>query len=295
MFAPKMAALIAASTMFGMINANCIMANGMKPEAAEAQWPESMCVKQAEGNYHLSYSISGICVPTMNGANAMAGCTDNGGFQLFDWNCKLLGSYDPGDEGNDCGVPYQIDYFPGKPIVIDNVWLDYAKTSYHFKYDGLDYTTKSNGACNNYAKGLSGVGECRVSFAGPGPCTLENVMSSPSAFITHDPTLCTTQDEGNYYVTMETVDPPSISIYDHECRNVAFYRREAAPDYCPGLIKINYFGDDKKILISKLDAKERAFSFDYRDGTYESGFEKTQNDVAAGLGEYASKSSVYAL
>lgn len=294
MFAPKMAALIAASTMFSMINAGCIMANKMEPEDAEAQWPESMCVQQDEGYYHLSYSKRTFCIPIPNGADAMKGCGGGNGFELFDSNCKLLGSYDPGQTDN-CGSPFQIDFFPGKPIVIDRVNLSADSPFYRFNYDGRTYDTKSNGLCNSHPDGLTAVGECRVGFAGPPACTLENVLDSPSGLIFDDPALCTPQDTGNFTVTMETVDPPSISIYDHECRNVAFYRREAAPEYCPWPIKIDYFGEGKHILISKLDAKQKAFAFGYRDHTYENGFEKTQNDVDAGLGEYASKAEIYAL
>jgi hypothetical protein len=225
----------------------------------------------------------------------MAGCAGNGGFELFDWKCKRLGTYDPSDSGNDCGVPYQIDYFPGKPITIKSVWL-LSDMSYTFNYDGRDYSTKSNGLCGTHTEsGVVAVGECRVGFAGPPLCTLENVRSSPSVSITDDPALCTPQNAGNIQVTMETADPPTISIYDSECREVAYFRRETAPDYCPWPIKINYLGEGREISIWKWDANQHIFAFDFKGRTYEGGFEKTRNVVSDGLGEYASKAGVYVL
>lgn len=91
---------------------------------------------------------------------------------------------------------------------------------------------------------------------------------------------------------METADPPTIYIYDSECREAAFFRREIARDYCSWPIKIDYLGEARVILISKWDANQHVFAFDLRGKTYEAGF---MNDVRDGPGEYASKSGVYVM
>lgn len=234
MLASSMAAFLAALMMFSLSSATCIMKNGSTSKTTDGSPPEGVCVRQSEGSYHLSYSKNNVCVPTLkSGPDSMAGCSSGGTFKLFDWNCKQLGDYDPTGD-SDCGVPYQIDYFPGKPITIKSVWLSEFDPSYRFNYDGRDYSTKANGRCGSRTASLelAVIGECRVGFAGPPPCTLENVRSRPSGFITDDPALCTPQEAGNVQVTMETADPPTISFYDSECREVAFFRRETASDFC---------------------------------------------------------------
>ena len=295
MIAPSIAALAAALTMFRQTSATCLLQNQMKPGSESEAVTEGLCVRQAEGNYHLSFSSSSMCMPAL-AAGGMSGCSGSPGWKLFDWNCKMLGEYDPGQD-NDCGAPYEIHYFPGKPINIKHSWQSTYDPSYTFNYDGRDYSTKSNGLCGSRTQdlGLAVVGECRVGFAGPPPCTLKSVRDSPSGFITTDPALCTPQDAGNIQVTMETADPPTISIYDSECREVAFFRRESAPDHCSWPIKIDYLGEGRDITIPKWDANQHIFAFEFRGRTYEASFTKTLNDVRDGLGEYASRSGVYVL
>jgi hypothetical protein len=285
------ATLTMALATLSLTIATCVMPNGWTPKLAQVTWPHSLCVPQAEGNYHLSYSQDGLCLPTFGGST----CNGGKGFALFDWNCKLLGTYSP-TANNNCGAPYEIDYFPDKPITIDNVRFDVADPRYEFNHDGRNYKTDGNGLCNQYfTEGLRVVAECRVGFAGPPPCTLQNILPGPSSFITDDEALCTVQAPGNVQVTMETADPPTVSFYDSECHLVAFFRREQAPEYCPWPIKIDQLGEGKEVYITKWDANQHIFVFDFRDRTYDSNFMKTRNEVDAGLGEYASKSGIYVL
>lgn len=210
MLAPSIAALTAALAVVRLTSATCLLRNQLRPGSEAAL--ESLCVRQAEGNYHLSFSASSMCVPAL-AAGGMNGCAGSRGWKLFDWNCKLLGEYDPGQDNN-CAGPYKIDYFPGKPIDIKQSWKSVDNPSYTFNYDGRDYSTKSNGLCGTRTQdaGLAVITECRVGFAGPPPCVLKSVRDSPSGFITDDPALCTPQDAGNIQVTMETADPPTVSI-----------------------------------------------------------------------------------
>jgi hypothetical protein len=297
MFAPSMATLAAVLATIRLTSATCTIPNGLKPDAPKETWPESVCVAQAEGNYHLSYSSSSLCVPTLSGGSPLAGCSGKDGFKLFDWNCQLLGTYDRLFD-NGCGAPYEIDYFPGKPITIRDVFLDEARPRFTFNYDGRDYKTDGDGFCSQRftEAGLRAVAECRVGFAGPPPCTLQNIRDSPSSSVTtDDEALCTVQAPGNVQVTMETSDPSTVSFYDSECRLTAFFRREHAPEYCPWPIKIDALGEGRQILITKWDANQHVFAFDFRGRTYEGEFMKTKNEVEAGLGEYASKSGIYVL
>jgi hypothetical protein len=296
MLAPSTATLTAALATFSLTSATCLIPNGLEPDALKETWPESVCVPQAEGNYHLSYSSSSLCVPSLSGGASMIGCSGEDGFQLFDWDCQLLGTYDRKFDNN-CGAPYEIDHFPGKLITISNVMLNAADPYYTFNYDGREYKTEGNGLCSNRFTnaGLRAVAECRVGFAGPPPCTLQNIIESPPSLTTDDEALCTVQDAGNVQVTMETTDPPTVALYDSECQLVAFFRREHAPEYCPWPIKIEHLGEGREIYITKWDANQHVFAFDFRGRTYEGDFMKTKNDVDAGLGEYASKSGIYVL
>ncbi|GAB7324267.1 hypothetical protein MBLNU13_g08239t2 [Cladosporium sp. NU13] len=217
MLAPSIATLTAALTLSRLISVTCLLQNQMEPGSESEAVPEGLCVPQAKGNYHLSFSSSRI--------------------------------------------------------------------------------TKSNGLCGSRTQdpGLAIVGESRVGFAGPLPCMLKSVRDSPSGSVTTDPALRTPQNAGNIQYTMETADPPTISIYDSECREVALFRRETAPDYCPWPIKIDYLGEGRDMTIPKWDANQHIFAFEFRGRTYEAGFTKTLNDVRGGLREYASRSGVYVL
>jgi hypothetical protein len=66
-------------------SATCIIHNSLKPDAPKKTWPESVCVPQAEGNYHLSYSSSSLCVLTFSGGSPLAGCSGSDGFGAL-WN-----------------------------------------------------------------------------------------------------------------------------------------------------------------------------------------------------------------
>ncbi|GAB7324268.1 hypothetical protein MBLNU13_g08239t1 [Cladosporium sp. NU13] len=252
----------------------------MEPGSESEAVPEGLCVPQAKGNYHLSFSSSRMCVPAL-AAGGISGCSGGPGWKLFDWNCKML----------------EIHYFPGKPINVKHSWQSTYNSSHTSNYDDCDYSTKSNGLCGSRTQdpGLAIVGESRVGFAGPLPCMLKSVRDSPSGSVTTDPALRTPQNAGNIQYTMETADPPTISIYDSECREVALFRRETAPDYCPWPIKIDYLGEGRDMTIPKWDANQHIFAFEFRGRTYEAGFTKTLNDVRGGLREYASRSGVYVL
>lgn len=288
MLTSTMATFTAAMAVASLTSATCLIPNGLKSG--------SVCVPQAEGNYHLPYPSSSLCVPTFSGGSSLAGCSGSDGFQLFDWNCQLLGTYNSRFD-NGCGAPYEIDYFPSKPITIFNVFLNAAEPRFTFNYDGRDYKIDSDGLCSNRftSAGLRAIAECRVGFAGPPPCTLQNILDSPSSLTTDDEALCTVQAPGNVKVTMETSDPPTVSFYDSECRSVAFFRHEQAPEYCPWPIKIATLGGGRQILVTKWDANQHVFAFDFRGRTYEGELMKTRSEVEAGLGEYASKSGIYVL
>jgi hypothetical protein len=49
---------------------------------------------------------------------------------------------------------------------------------------------------------------------------------------------CTLPNTGSVLVTMETVDPPIISIYNSGCRKETFSRRETASEYCPSSLTV---------------------------------------------------------
>jgi hypothetical protein len=74
-----MATFIAALAMASLTRATCLIPNGLKPDAPKETWPESVCVPQAEGNYHLSYSSSSLCVPSFSGGSPLAGCSGSDG------------------------------------------------------------------------------------------------------------------------------------------------------------------------------------------------------------------------
>lgn len=81
MHAPILAALAAALAMFRLTGATCLLRNQMEPDPEPV--PEAMCVRQAEGNYHLSFRASSMCVPTLD-VGGTSGCAGGTGWKLFD-------------------------------------------------------------------------------------------------------------------------------------------------------------------------------------------------------------------
>jgi hypothetical protein len=55
-----MATFTAALAIASLTSATCLISNGLKPDAPKETWPESVCVPQAEGNYHRSYPSSSL-------------------------------------------------------------------------------------------------------------------------------------------------------------------------------------------------------------------------------------------
>jgi hypothetical protein len=72
MLTSTMATFTAAIAMASLTSTTCLVPNGLKPDAPKETWPQSVCVPQAEGNYHLAYSSRSLCVLTFSGGSPLA-------------------------------------------------------------------------------------------------------------------------------------------------------------------------------------------------------------------------------
>jgi len=104
----------------------------------------------------------------------------------------------------------------------------------------------------------------------PGTCVLKNQRSESSAEkYAQDLDLCTQQAEGNFQLSFSP-EPPLIHLYDSACREVAWYRPDLAPMDCGVPFKIDYFGDDKPIVITEMvdSVADTAFTFELNGRSY---------------------------
>lgn len=264
--------------LFGLTNASCILHNKLDDlEDLKADGiPAGLCTPGAgDGEYQFGMTVSEVSVPTFDSDNALAGITGSTGFVLFDSECVPLGAYGPDDEGNDCGVPYEIDYFPDRPVMVSSINWDVGNPSFGFDFDGTTYRSGGEecGGCSHYFTdgGLRPVQECKCSFYA-GTCTLQNIQDEPMEYPETKDALCTPQDSGNYQLSLDTRFS-TISLYDSECHSVATYRaseEERGPG-CALPLKIDYFGDDKIIMVRnmELDAYVEGFNTDSPAFTFE--------------------------
>lgn len=160
-----------------------------------------------------------------------------------------------------CGTRYQIDYLPNNPIVVESINWDPAWPAMSFTVNEEAYSS-SDDRCGGCFKelddgGLRGVGSCKCGFyAGSGPvddpgsCALTNFDQGSGQQIL-DESKCTQQAAGNVQLAYSP-SPPLVYLYDAECRELAYYRLDQAPDDCGLPYTIEYFGQDKPIVITEL-------------------------------------------
>jgi len=124
-----------------LVLASCKLENKFEdiPDMAEggtldAESRVRLCEHQTDGNYQLTMMTSMVSVPTMDADNALAGVAGHQGFILYNDKCVPVGAFTP--EGNGCGVPYEINYFPESPLIIDKIIWDTGRARMDFIFKG---------------------------------------------------------------------------------------------------------------------------------------------------------------
>lgn len=223
--------------------------------------PDSQCTPSPDGGYTFALTATQVAVPTTAGGFA-AGISGSKGFTIFDSKCNAVGAFAP--EGNNCGTPYEINYFDGKPLVVDRIDWNAADPFFRFNFDGQTFQPES---CTSTFTdgGLRPVTHCKVSF-NVGTCTIPNIIapdevsSSPE---TKD-ALCTPQASGNYQLALDTRFS-IISLYDSDCYEVGLHRvadtelRDGCYNYMT--FQLDFFGADRLITVRNLELNAYAEDF----------------------------------
>lgn len=300
-------------------NAACVMSNELDElenplEGVETR--EALCTVQADGNYQFGLIASEVSVPTFDGDNALAGVAGSHSFVLFNSKCVPVGAFAP--EGNDCGIPYEIDYFPGKPLTVTSIDWAPSSPSFVFEFEGQSYRSREGkcGGCKEEldGTGLRSVGQCKCGFFvgsgpidDPGTCVVLNAQSEPYDYAETDEAVCTPQADGNYQLTTET-NAPTISLFDKDCHRQAVFRPDILGSDCRLPYRIEYF-DGMDIMVTKLDADTGsgsfngdgapAFTFEFNGRSYGSrddwcgGCAETKSGIDNGTGEQACRCGFY--
>nr|OQO30122.1 hypothetical protein B0A51_02862 [Rachicladosporium sp. CCFEE 5018] len=283
MLSLNIASLAATLTVLRLTSAACVLTNKLEDvEDLKAQGvPDSLCTPGSEGQYQFGLVVSQISVPTFDSGNALAGISGSTGFVIFDPTCVPVAAYGTDDSGNDCGVPYEMDYFPSKPLVVGGINWDVSAPWFAFDFGGKHYNAhgKECGGCNTYYTdgGLRPVSQCKCGFD-VGTCTLPNIQDAPMEYAETKDALCTPQASGNYQLSLDTRFS-TLGLYDSECHSVATYRvgKDELADGCALPMKIDYFGGEKVITVRKLatdvfvpgwNKDEAAFTFEFGARSY---------------------------
>ncbi|KAK3613737.1 hypothetical protein LTR56_027706 [Elasticomyces elasticus] len=280
MLSRNVVSLATALAIFDLTSATCVLHN--KPDDVEAKIaegvPDSLCTPGGDGEYQFAMVVSEAAVP----APGNAGDAGDSGFTIFDPQCVPVAAYGLDGEGNECGIPYEMDYIEGKPLVVNHISWGIGSPFYSFDFDGKNYNSghaECEGCNTHYlAGGLQPVVQCKCGFY-VGTCTLDNALDEPMEYPETKDALCTPQESGNYQLSLDT-RYSVIGLYDSECHSVGQYRvgAEERSTACALPLKIDYFGADKIIMVRHLNGDvyadgwnadgNPAFTFEFNGRSY---------------------------
>ncbi|KAK5674070.1 hypothetical protein LTS10_013165 [Elasticomyces elasticus] len=255
------------------------------PQSAEIYRPLRVLVVKAK--LEELKTIQHVPTPTAHfwSEASAIGCLRNaasGDLFIFDPQCVPVAAYGLDGEGNECGIPYELDYIEGKPLVVKHIDWGVGGAFYSFDFDGKNYNSghAECGGCNSYCTdlGLRPVVQCPCGFY-VGTCTLDNALDEPMEYPETKDALCTPQESGNYQLSLDT-RYSVIGLYDSECHSVGQYRvgAEERSTACALPLKIDYFGPDKIIMVRHLNGDvyadgwnadgNPAFTFEFNGRSY---------------------------
>ncbi|KAK5732443.1 hypothetical protein LTR17_010499 [Elasticomyces elasticus] len=275
MLSRNVVSLTTALAILDLTRAACVMHNKLddvKAQKAEGV-PDTLCTPGGDGEYQFAMVVSQVSVPTFDSGSALAGLAGSEGFVIFDSQCVPLAAYGPEGEGNDCGVPYEMNYIEGKPLVtraFPSILMD-----------------------NIAHRGVRSVEDVipTIRMAGCGLCSSANAASTsvPAHSTTSKTSRWSTRRRKTRSAflhhwaagTTGSLDTrfSTIGLYDSECHSVGTYRvgPEELAAGCALPLEINYFGDDRIITIRHLatdvyadgwNVDEPAFVFEFEGRSY---------------------------
>ncbi|KAJ4292612.1 hypothetical protein N0V90_009275 [Kalmusia sp. IMI 367209] len=158
----------ALSSLLSFASADCQLKNEAidTPEFNTHESNEKLCLSHDEGDWTFAMEVRQVGVPVPDGDNAFAGQVSNYGFAIYDHTCALKGSYDPGKNGNDCGIPFVImENFLKQVLTVKKVNANLGDSYFQFAYgDGLYSINNNHCDCKPAPDGLTGIEYCGCAF-----------------------------------------------------------------------------------------------------------------------------------
>ncbi|KAF2259528.1 hypothetical protein CC78DRAFT_536987 [Lojkania enalia] len=155
---------VALASVLSQATAECQLGNKAENDAGKKETDEKLCKSQGEGDWTFSMHTHAVSVP-VPGNNGYVGGAD---FYIFDNECKLRGKYDPGSEGNDCGVPYIIkeNFLDWVLSVTDVGGMSGSGEAYFsFKYGDGKFSINNNHCdCVDASHDVTAEQKCKCAF-----------------------------------------------------------------------------------------------------------------------------------
>ncbi|KAF2688336.1 hypothetical protein K458DRAFT_292512 [Lentithecium fluviatile CBS 122367] len=159
---------IAFASVLSRVSANCQLKNEVYEEDNEGkvETNDKLCKPQGEGAWTFAMEVSETGIPVFNGDNAFAGINGNKGFAIYDHTCALRGLYDPGNNGNDCGIPYvMMENFLQWVLTVKEMNADVGGSYFKFAYGDGEYSINNNHCdCVSEGSGTTALDYCKCAF-----------------------------------------------------------------------------------------------------------------------------------
>ncbi|PGH02245.1 hypothetical protein AJ79_07694 [Helicocarpus griseus UAMH5409] len=160
--------LLAFMGIISLVSAKCRLHNMMK-EKGKKETRKDWCKTHDKGRWTFSMATSLSMFPNYvgrGGRGAFDNYSSGRAFVIYDDQCYPRGMYSPDNEGNDCGIPYEIqENF--LPYVIGINTINFGTGSGYFKFayaNGEYMTSENDGKCVDASKGLAAAERCSASW-----------------------------------------------------------------------------------------------------------------------------------
>ncbi|KAI1370318.1 hypothetical protein F4677DRAFT_365824 [Hypoxylon crocopeplum] len=155
-----------ALALSGLATADCQLGNKLTESDPPPEPKIELCETQGEGTWTFSMDVHEVDVPTFDSGAPWAGLVNGNSFMIYDNACVLKGVYSPGDEGNDCGIPFVIEEnFLPFVLTVQQINFDVGAPRFQFAYaNGLFTIGDNHCTCQDVSHDLEAEQACKCAF-----------------------------------------------------------------------------------------------------------------------------------
>ncbi|KAI1409301.1 hypothetical protein F5Y13DRAFT_193542 [Hypoxylon sp. FL1857] len=164
--APYIYIITTALALSRLTSAHCQLSNKLTKSNPPPEPKAELCRPQGEGQWTFSMDVHEVDVPTFDSGAVWAGLVQGNSFMIYDNACVLKGVYEPGAEGNDCGIPFTIEEnFLPFVLTVKQVNFDVGAPRFQFAYaNGLFTIGNNHCTCKDVSHNLEAESACKCAF-----------------------------------------------------------------------------------------------------------------------------------